>query len=416
MSKQFKICFVLGTRPEIIKLYSSIQYCHKNNIPYFVIHTNQHYNSNMDSVFFDELEIASPKYNLKVGSGSHATMTAKMLTAMEEVMQDEKPSVVIVQGDTNSTLSGALVAAKMGIKVAHIEAGLRSYDRSMPEEINRIMVDHISDFIFPPTEAQKKTLLGEGISESKIFVVGNTVVDAILDCQKLSQQKSTIIESLNLTNSIENKIEKKEAIVEKSDDLFSFEPEELVENETNDSLFDFDSNSSSNTNISNQKYFLLTCHRPSNTDKLEHFRAILQATNEICLEQGAICIFPAHPRLAKQINTINQFNKIKVIEPVGFLDMIALQSGADTIFTDSGGIQEEACILQKKTVILRTNTERPETIEVGGANLVKEITVNEIKNQYSNLTKKSVNWYNPFGSGLSGSKIVNVITAILDKK
>jgi UDP-N-acetylglucosamine 2-epimerase (non-hydrolysing) len=437
MSEQFKICFVLGTRPEIIKLYSSIQYCHQNNISYFVIHTNQHYNSNMDTVFFDELELAKPKYNLQVGSGSHASMTAKMLTSMEEVIEKEKPDIVIVHGDTNSTLAGALVAAKMGIKVAHIEAGLRSYDRSMPEELNRIMVDHISDFVFAPTESQKKTLQGEGINEHKIFVVGNTIVDAIMAGQKMSQVKSTILESLGLkghnNHSSQNDLNlakiKSKKLVEKSNDLFSFEVEEVEAKEvedtnqtTIDDLFGPVQQPTQESTIQNnqfeseiQKYFLLTCHRPSNTDKIENFRIILQAIDQICNEQKAVCIFPAHPRLNAYSEVINEFKNLKVIEPVGFLDMIALETGAEMIFTDSGGIQEEACILNKKTIILRTNTERPETLEIGGANLIKEISVNEIKTQFKQLTQKSVTWHNPFGDGLSGSKIIHILTNSIDK-
>ena len=218
-----KICFVLGTRPEIIKLYSCIKFCIDNNLNYFVIHTNQHYNPNMDLVFFQELQLPLPEFNLNVGSGNHATQTAKMLTGIEEILLIQKPDVMIVQGDTNSTMSGALVATKMGLKVAHIEAGLRSYDRSMPEEINRIMVDHISDWLFVPTADQGATLVKEGISQSKIHVVGNTVVDAVFGCKELSNTQSTILNRLNLF-SIETLVDPKiqEANDEPEDfDLFS---------------------------------------------------------------------------------------------------------------------------------------------------------------------------------------------------
>jgi UDP-N-acetylglucosamine 2-epimerase (non-hydrolysing) len=403
MSKNLKICFVLGTRPEIIKLYSCIKYCQDNNIDHFLIHTNQHYNSNMDSIFFEELEILPSKYNLQVGSGTHAKMTAKMLTSIEDVIEKENPTVVVVQGDTNSTFAGALVATKMNIKVAHIEGGLRSYDRSMPEEINRIMVDHISDFIFAPTNSQFQTLIGEGIDQKKILVTGNTVVDAILIGKNLSEQKSNILDRLSLQRKLNTRLD--------SSDPSDIE-EDLFGDISSSGLFSTNKNQ---VNDQRSEFFLLTCHRPSNTDKQENFENILRAINEICIEQNKICIFPAHPRLANQSNLIKAYENIKVIEPVSFLDMIALQLNAKMIFTDSGGIQEEACILEKKTIILRTNTERPETVEVGGAVLLNEITISEIKKQFMLLNKKQVNWKNPFGEGKSGQQIIQFLTNSVDK-
>jgi UDP-N-acetylglucosamine 2-epimerase (non-hydrolysing) len=356
-----KICFVLGTRPEIIKLYSSIVYCEQKDIEYFVIHTNQHYNSNMDKVFFEELRLALPKYNLGVGSGSHAAMTAKMLIGIEEALLKEKPTIVVVQGDTNSTLAGALVAAKLEIKVAHIEAGLRSYDRSMPEETNRIVVDHISDYLFPPTPKQAEILYSEGVEKGKVHLVGNTVVDAVLQCKNLVKSKPELFAQLEINQHF----------------------------------------SEENTN-----FFLLTCHRPSNTEEPQNFEAILSGIQQLCFENNCKCIFPIHPRLQAKQELLKSFSEIITIEPVGFLQSIGLQLYSQMIFTDSGGIQEESCILQRKAVVLRTNTERPESVQVGGAILLEQITKDQIVSKFEELDTTQVNWSNPFGDGQSGQRII----------
>ena len=420
-----KICFVLGTRPEIIKLYSCIKFCINNNLDYFIIHTNQHYNPNMDLVFFQELNLPLPEFNLNVGSGNHATQTAKMLTGIEDILLTHKPDIMIVQGDTNSTMAGALVATKMNIKVAHIEAGLRSYDRSMPEEINRIMVDHVSDWLFVPTADQGATLLKEDINQSKIHIVGNTVVDAVFGCKELSNTQSTILNRLNLF-SIETLVDPKiqEANNEPEEfDLFSKNDKNdndkipaISQKQKLDDLFgDLESDQPVVSTIVNQNkttvkdYFLLTCHRPSNTDNPENFEAILGAVQELCVENNCVCIFPAHPRLQSQKALINSFDKIILIDPTGFVDSIALQSNSKMILTDSGGIQEESCILNRKAIILRTNTERPESVQVGGAVLLQSITKQEIKNQFYNLINKSVNWTNPFGDGQSAKSIMEII-------
>src|SRR5688572_7498734 len=233
-----KIAFVLGTRPEIIKLYSCILHCVRTKIDHFVVSTDQHYDKNMRDVFFEELGLPQPQYSLGVGSGSHSKMLAGMLVALEDVFEKEKPSVVVVQGDTNTVLAGCLVANKMGIKVAHVEAGLRSYDKSMPEEYNRIVTDHCSDFLFAPTEKQRDILLKEAIDEENIYVTGNTVVDAVFEITKKPVKKTT-----------------------------------------------------------SEKYTLLTCHRPSNTDDPKNLEAILSAMQTVCEEQNLVCIFPMHPRL-----------------------------------------------------------------------------------------------------------------------
>ncbi|MDB5185590.1 MAG: UDP-N-acetylglucosamine 2-epimerase [Candidatus Saccharibacteria bacterium] len=344
-----KIAFVLGTRPEIIKMYSSIQYCIRNNIDHIVVNTDQHYDKNMRDVFFEELGLPRPDYQLGVGSGSHSRMLANMLVAIEEVFLKENPTVVVVQGDTNTVLAGCLVATKMGIKLGHIEAGLRSYDRTMPEEYNRIVTDHCSDFLFAPTQKQADILKQEGIDENSIYVTGNTIVDAVQEVSKRA----------------------------------SFEHE--------------------------GKFALLTCHRPSNTDNEESLEAILSAVQTICEQENIRCVFPAHPRLGAKMDYIKSFDRIEVVEPLGYSKLVAAMRDAEIILTDSGGIQEESCIMQRKCVILRTNTERPETVEVGGAVLLTEVTEDDILSKYQEVKNRTVQWTNPFGDGKAGERIVKTL-------
>jgi UDP-N-acetylglucosamine 2-epimerase (non-hydrolysing) len=353
-----KIAILFGTRPEIIKLYSVINYCEENKLDFITIHTNQHYDYKMDKIFFEQLGLKDPDYNLNIGSGSHAKMTGNMLIKIEEVLISEKIDLVFVQGDTNTVLAGGIVASKLNIKLAHIEAGLRSYDRSMPEEINRIVVDHVSDYLFPPTLKQEMVLLNEGINKSKIKVVGNTIVDVVDKFKGNINEKSSIIKQLNLQN---------------------------------------------------DNFILLTCHRPSNTDNDKNFLEILKGVDQICKKYNLICIFPMHPRLSTKVRLIENFSSIKVIEPVGFFDSLALQIHSNIILTDSGGIQEESCILQKKCIILRQNTERPETLQGGGALLCQEITSEIILNNYNSLKGITNSWDNPFGDGFSYKYIFEFI-------
>lgn len=193
-----KTSLILGTRPEIVKLSPIIRELTRRQADFFILHTGQHYSYNMDRIFFEQLELPKPGYNLDVGSGSHAEETAKMLIGVEKVLLDERPNIVLVQGDTNSVLAGALCAVKLGIKTGHIEAGLRSYDRSMPEEINRVITDHIADHLYAPTPKSKEILVGEGIPGERIFVTGNTVVDAVYQNRKIAEKKAAILSSLKL--------------------------------------------------------------------------------------------------------------------------------------------------------------------------------------------------------------------------
>lgn len=357
-----KIAVILGTRPEIIKLSSIIRFLqNQDEIQWFVVHTNQHYSENMDKIFFEELWLLPAKYNLGINGWGHGEMTGRMLTEIEKVFKEEKPDVAIVQGDTNTVMAGALVASKMNIEVAHVEAGLRSYDRTMPEEINRIVTDHISDYCFPPTEKQRDILLSEWIESEKIYVVGNTVVDAVYECLRIAEPR-------------------------KHEILMKY-------------------------GIASGKYILVTSHRPANVDSEISLKSLLEWISEIAQLSQMKVVFPIHPRTRSNVSKFNLdhlLSDILVIEPVWFIENLIFENEAFMIATDSGGIQEEACILKKKTLILRENTERPETLEVGGAVLVgcdKE----KIINGYHELIKRSPDWYNPFWDGKTGETIVNTI-------
>lgn len=351
-----KHCVILWTRPEIIKCYSLIKLLENQKKDFFIIHTNQHYDKNMDEIFFSQLGLSAPKYNLHIGGWTHAAMSWKMMIEIEKIVIEEKPDIVYVQGDTNSVLAGWLVASKLDwIKLAHIEAGLRSYDRSMPEEINRVVVDHISDYLFCPTQKQADIAASEWIEKEKIFVVWNSIVDATLEC---SQLESNILETFA---------------------------------------------------IQKNNYFLLTCHRPSNTDNEQNLEYIFSAINQLATQENKKIIFPAHPRLKSKMGFFKKFENLVVVEPVWYLDMLSLQKNSAMIFTDSGWIQEEATILQKKCIILRENTERPETLEVWWAILIWQISQENIFEKYNQLKGKTVSWYNPFGDWKTAQKILEIV-------
>jgi len=353
-----KAAIILGTRPEIIKMSPVIRQLEHQELDYFILHTGQHYSYSMDRLFFEELDLPEPKYNLDVGSGTHAEETAKMLTGVETILVEEKPDVVLVEGDTNSVLAGALAAVKLGIKVGHVEAGLRSYDRGMPEETNRVLTDHMSDFLFAPTEGARRNLLREGLPDSKIFVTGNTIVDVAVQNSGLLNNPSDTLDDLNA--------------------------------EGND-------------------YFLVTAHRQENVDNRERFQGILDGLRLIRDEFGLPLIYPIHPRAKKKISEFALNSEgITLMEPVGYLRFLRLESKAKLILTDSGGIQEEACILGVPCVTLRDNTERPETLEVG-SNVLAGTRPEEIVKMTRLMLGKSKSWKNPFGDGEAGRTIVEIL-------
>ncbi len=366
-----KLSIILGTRPEIIKLSPIIRILEKTNIDWHIIHTNQHYSENMDKIFFEELNLPKPKYNLNIGSGTHGEQTGKMLIKIEKVLLKEKPNVVIVQGDTNTVLAGALTASKLKIDVAHVEAGLRSFDKNMPEEINRVLTDHISSYLFAPTEKAKDNLLNEGIEENKIFVVGNTIVDATLQNLKIAE-KNTFVR-------------------------------EFFENITN-----------------MEDYFLLTLHRAENVDNEERLKNIIDGIIKVIDIFDKTIIFPIHPRTKKRLEEFNLLEKlksnkkIKIIEPVGYLEFLMLEKNAELILTDSGGVQEEACILKIPCITLRDNTERPETVEVG-ANILVGDDKEKLINAVEIMLNKERDWENPFGDGKSGERIIKILHGNIER-
>ncbi len=352
------IAILVGTRPEIIKLSPVIRELASRSIDFFIVHTNQHYSQNMDDIFLRELDLPTPKYNLNIHETLHGKMTAKMLEGIESILIDENPEWLIVQGDTNTVLAGTLAASKLRIKIAHVEAGLRSYDRTMPEEINRIVADHLSDALFCPTATQEKILKGEGVSSERIYLTGNTIVDAVM--QNLDLAKST----------------------EQSKKYIS------------------------------QRYFLLTMHRPSNVDDPKLLKLNIDNLEKLAIELSTQIIFPVHPRtkvaLSKFMIAPNP-EKITMIEPVGYLEMLLLMKSAQLILTDSGGIQEEACIMQVPCVTLRDNTERPETVEVG-ANVVVGTNYEALLVGAKKMLATNRSWGNPLGNGSSAKEIVRIIT------
>ena len=343
-----KIAIILGTRPEIIKMSPIIRRCEKQGINYYILHTGQHYSYEMDKIFFEQLKLPQAKYNLDVGSGKHGEQTGKMLAAIEEILIKDRPDIVLVQGDTNTVLAGALAASKLQIKIGHVEAGLRSFDCTMPEETNRIITDHISDYLFAPTETSRKYLLNEGISDEKIFVTGNTVVDAAYQNLEISKNRADILKELCLKE---------------------------------------------------KEYFAATVHRAENVDNKERLGRILSGFSQIYKKFGFPIIFPVHPRTVKMIEEFGFKvpEGTRLIEPLGYLEFLQLESGAKLILTDSGGVQEEACILKVPCITLRDNTERPETVDVG-ANLIAGCG-EKIIECARKMLESGCDWENPYGNG-----------------
>ena len=355
-----RIAIVIGTRPEIIKMSPVVRECEKQNLEYFMLHTGQHYSYELDKVFFEDLELPEANYNLNVGSGSHAYEIGKMLIGIERILLKEEPDVVLVEGDTNTVLAGAIAASKLNIKIGHVEAGLRSYDRRMPEEINRILTDHCSDYLFAPTTKAKEILLAEGIPEENIFVTGNTIVDAVYQNLEIAKKKVNIFNDLNLNS---------------------------------------------------ESYFLVTVHRQENVDVKERLGGILEGLEVLYKEFRLPIIFPIHPRTKKRINDfrLKLPKGVKLVEPKGFLEFLQLEANAKLVLTDSGGVQEEACILGVPCVTLRDNTERPETLEVG-SNVLAGVNQERIFKCSKEMMDKERNWKNPFGDGKAGEKIVRFLT------
>lgn len=358
------IAIILGTRPEIIKMAPVIRECERKKIDYFVLHTGQHYDFEMDKIFFNELELKPEAINLDVGSGSHGHVTGKMLIGIEDILKERNPNTALVQGDTNTVVAGALSAVKLHKEVGHIEAGLRSYDREQPEEYNRVIADHISSYLFAPTRLAEKVLLREGIPREMVYLTGNTVVDAVFQNLELARKRSNILNSLGLNPG---------------------------------------------------EYFLVTAHREEVVDYKDRFVAVLDGLNKVSNRFEAPMVFPMHPRTKKRIDEfglekkLNSIKNLKVIKPLGFLDFILLESKAKLVLTDSGGVVEETCILNVPCVSMRNKSDRQESLDVGASILSGTDADNILKSSIEMLSRKK-GWKNPFGDGKSAEKIVKIVS------
>ena len=371
-----KIATILGTRPEIIKMAPIIDEISKRDINQVVLHTGQHYDDEMSDTFFKDLEIPTPDYNIHVGSGTHGKQTGLMMEGIEEILLDEKPDIVLVQGDTNAVLAGALVASKLHIAVGHVESGLRSFDMTMPEEINRRVADVCSVMYFIPTEESAINLLAEGFSHKNLFITGNTVVDACFRHLELAEKRGFENESL------------KSLDIENMDNILT-----------------------------------LTMHRAENVDVKERVIDIIDALKEL---DDMNIIFPIHPRTKNTLESfglfdeLNNLEHVHVIKPLGYLDFLLLTSKSTLILTDSGGLQEEAITLNVPALTLRYNTERPETVTAGGNILVgtnKDAILENAKRILSDkeFEDRMKNAPNPYGQGNAAKLTVDAIERYYDE-
>lgn len=359
-----KIITVIGARPQFVKaamVSRALRLCNASResarLNEMIVHTGQHYDETMSQIFFEEMGIPAPAYNLEVGSGSHAVQTGEILLKLEPVLLAERPDLVLVYGDTNSTLAAALAAAKLGIPIGHVEAGVRSYNRAMPEEINRILTDRVAALLFCPTQSSVSILRQEGVTQG-VHLTGDVMLDASLHYAAAAAARSDVLARRRLLP---------------------------------------------------QQYYLATIHRPVNADGPENMRLILQAFCQLPLP----VIFPVHPRTKKIIDFIlaqgiegYQASQLRLCDPVGYLEMLVLEKYARTIITDSGGVQKEAYFFQVPCVTLRQETEWVETI-ASGWNSLCEIAVEDI---LTKVCRACVGEWRPvFGDGAASAKIVEIL-------
>ncbi len=349
-----RIITIIGARPQFIKaaVVSSAFSKYEEAISETIVHTGQHFDYNMNEIFFNELNIPSPKYNLNINSLAHGAMTGQMLANIEKIILDEVPDLVLVYGDTNSTLAGALAAKKLHIKIAHVEAGLRSYNNLMPEEINRILTDRISDILFCPTDKAVDNLRLEGFQNFGCSIIncGDVMFDLALSYMP--------------------KIKKGEL-----------------------PLYD----------LKNQEFILCTIHREENTNDPERFSSIIEALNEIA--RDTFVVIPAHPRIKDIISKYRLTSKIRIFEPFGYLDMMKLLHNCRMVITDSGGLQKESFFFKKKCIIIREQTEWTELVDYG-FNMVAGTNKEKILNCYEELKQRKCNYdINLYGDGHAGEKI-----------
>ena len=353
------LTFVLGTRPEIIKLAPVMAAARRAAVPCKLIHTGQHHGEGMDGRFFQELELPAPDHQLGVGSQPPGLQFARMLLGLHEALALCGNGIVVVQGDTNSTLAGALAARQRGLRVAHVEAGLRSFDRRMPEELNRIQVDVLSDWLFCPTEVQREILRRENGAGGVVHVVGNTIADAVAG--RLAQAGDSA------------------ALLRRS-------------------------------GVAARQYAFLTLHREENVDDADTLRGLLDGVQRGATAAGLSVLFPVHPRTQKMLD---QFGiplppAFRSCEPLGFAESLLLQRDARIVLTDSGGLQEEASILGTPCVTLRTSTERPETVDVGG-NVIAGVGAAAVERAIGQMLAGNRRWQHPYGDGKTAERIVAVL-------
>lgn len=304
-----KVCHVVGARPNFMKVAPVLTALKaRRSFTQILVHTGQHYDVNMSDVFFEQLEIPAPDFDLAVGSGTHAIQTAEIMTRLESVIVEQRPDLVLVYGDVNSTVAAALVCAKLGVRLGHVEAGLRSFDRSMPEEINRLVTDQLADLLYTPSEDADVNLHHEGIPSEKIFRVGNVMIDSLVKLLPVAQRQ--------------------------------------------------------NSNGLPQRYAVVTLHRPANVDDSPVLIGILQSLSEVSHDLNVV--FPAHPRTRQRIADFGlNTQQFHMVDPLPYVDFLALQSRATAVITDSGGIQEETTYLGVPCLTVRENTERPITVSLG---------------------------------------------------
>lgn len=379
-----KILTIIGARPQIIKaaaLSRTIKNKFAGKITEIMVHTGQHYDANMSQIFFDEMGIPAPDYNLNVGSSSHGKQTAAMIMGIEEILIKEKPGAIVLYGDTNSTLAGAVAAAKIHIPIVHIEAGLRSYSKVMPEEINRIMCDHASTLLFSPTKTGYNNLLKEGFKENnaapytfdnpKIYHCGDVMYDNSIYFSKVAESKTTILQKHSLSSG---------------------------------------------------GYILATIHRNNNTDEPDRLNVLFKSLNDISLKDKLDIVLPLHPRTAKlleknlsasNLSALKTNKLFKIIEPASFIEMIALEMNCKLVMTDSGGVQKEAFYFEKPCVILRPETEWVELVECGAA-IVADADEQRIKQAFDKLAKGGkINFPKLYGDGNAAEFICGEMVKLL---
>jgi UDP-GlcNAc3NAcA epimerase len=368
-----RIITIVGARPQFIKaavVSRALERCDRalggGEIREIVVHTGQHFDVNMSDVFFSEMRIATPAYHLGIGGGPHGAMTGRMMEAIERVVLEEAPHLVLVYGDTNSTLAGALAAAKLHVPVAHVEAGLRSFNRLMPEEINRVVTDHVSEMLFAPTDTAVANLSREGISHERIRQVGDVMYDAALHYGAEAEVRSTILEALGL------------------------EP---------------------------NGYLLATCHRAENTDDPVRLRAIFEGISAVAADHPVV--LPLHPRTRDALTSAGldgagRLRGLRLIDPVGYLDMVMLEKHARLIVTDSGGVQKEAFFHHVPCVTLREETEWVELLELGWNTLAPPTSSGRVEGAVrERLAALPTRADSPYGEGDSADRVASALVELL---